>query len=224
MLSWNEIIIRLSLAACFGAVIGIERERKDWAAGMRTHMMVCLGASLTMMVSAFGFFDILGSKNIVLDPSRVAAQVISGIGFIGAGTILFLKQGVIRGLTTASGLWTVAAIGLATGSGMYFAAGITTVLAIIILWVLQPLEKRFSKHFKQNGLRIIAYKTSNPTVILERLTEQEGASLTSFTLDKTDTSFIIHVKFESVSRSKFNNIVQILQADPQIREVGWSRS
>jgi putative Mg2+ transporter-C (MgtC) family protein len=118
---------------------------------MRTHMMVCLGASLTMMVSAFGFFDILGSKNIVLDPSRVAAQVISGIGFIGAGTILFLKQGVIRGLTTASGLWTVAAIGLATGSGMYFAAGITTVLAIIILWVLQPLEKRFSRHFKQNG-------------------------------------------------------------------------
>ncbi|MES1250079.1 MAG: MgtC/SapB family protein, partial [Chitinophaga rupis] len=142
MLSWSEVIIRLSLAAFFGAVIGLERERKDWAAGMRTHMMVCLGASLTMMVSAFGFEDILGAPHVVLDPSRIAAQVISGIGFIGAGTILFLKQGVIRGLTTASGLWTVAAIGLATGGGMYFAAGISTVLAIIILWVLQPLEKR----------------------------------------------------------------------------------
>jgi putative Mg2+ transporter-C (MgtC) family protein len=90
---------------------------------MRTHMMVCLGSALTMMVSAFGFSDILGGNNIVLDPSRIAAQVISGIGFIGAGTILFLKQGVIRGLTTASGLWTVAAIGLATGSGMYLQPG-----------------------------------------------------------------------------------------------------
>jgi putative Mg2+ transporter-C (MgtC) family protein len=217
-------MIRLGLAACFGAVIGIERERKDWAAGMRTHMMVCLGASLTMMVSAFGFFDVLGGKNIVLDPSRIAAQVISGIGFIGAGTILFLKQGVIRGLTTASGLWTVAAIGLATGSGMYFAAGITTVLAIIILWVLQPLERKFSRHFRQNGIRIVAHRSANPTDILQRLTEQEDRSLISFTLDKTDTSFIIHIKFDSVSQSKFRDIVQALETDPQITEVTWSRS
>src|ERR1700691_1725400 len=126
MISWPETILRLTLAAIFGAVIGLERERKDWAAGMRTHMMVCVGASLAMIVSAFGFADVLGSKNIVLDPSRIAAQVISGIGFLGAGTILFLKQGIIRGLTTASGLWTVAAIGLATGGGLYFAAVITT--------------------------------------------------------------------------------------------------
>lgn len=147
MLSWGEITIRLVLAASLGAAVGLERERKDWAAGMRTHMMVCVGASLTTMVSAFGFLYILGTAHVTLDPSRIAAQVISGIGFIGAGTILFLKQGIIKGLTTASGLWTVAAIGLASGSGMYFAAAITTVLAIIILWVLQPLEKRISHLF-----------------------------------------------------------------------------
>jgi putative Mg2+ transporter-C (MgtC) family protein len=223
MLPWNEIVIRLGLAAFFGAVIGIERERKDWAAGMRTHMMVCLGSSLTMMVSAFGFSDVLGGKNIVLDPSRVAAQVISGIGFIGAGTILFLKQGVIRGLTTASGLWTVAAIGLATGSGMYFAAGITTVLAIIILWMLQPLERRFSKRFKQNGIRIIAYKTADPSRILEKLTEYEEASFVSYSLDKTETSFIIQVKFDSLMQSKFKKIFQILQSDPEVKEVSWNK-
>lgn len=104
MLAWNEILIRLFLASLFGALVGLERERKDWTAGMRTHMMVCVGSSLIMMVSAFGFSDVLGRDHIVLDPARVAAQVISGIGFIGAGTILFLKQGTIRGLTTASGL------------------------------------------------------------------------------------------------------------------------
>jgi putative Mg2+ transporter-C (MgtC) family protein len=107
--------------------------------------MMCVGAVLIMIVSAFGFADILGTPNVTLDPSRIAAQVVSGIGFIGAGTILFSKQGTVHGLTTAAGIWTVAAIGLATGSGMYFSAGATTVIALIILWALLPLEHLFSK-------------------------------------------------------------------------------
>src|SRR5690606_2709085 len=112
MLDWKDIVIRLGLAALFGALIGLERERKNWAAGMRTHMMVCVGATLAMMISSFGFGDVLGRDHIVLDPSRIASLVLSGVGFIGAGAILS-RQGTIRGLTTASGLWTVAAIGLA---------------------------------------------------------------------------------------------------------------
>lgn len=90
MLPWTEISIRLGVAALLGAIIGMERERKDWAAGMRTHMMICVGSALTILVSAFGFTDILGTPHVELDPSRIAAQVISGIGFIGVGTILFL--------------------------------------------------------------------------------------------------------------------------------------
>ncbi|MEZ7953792.1 MAG: MgtC/SapB family protein, partial [Bacteroidales bacterium] len=148
MLDSSEILIRLLLASAFGALIGLERERKDWAAGLRTHMMVSVGSCLIMIVSAFGFSDILGTENVSLDPSRVASQVISGIGFIGAGTILFLKQGAIRGLTTASGLWTVAAIGLATGGGLYFAAGATTIIALIILWALKPLEQIYFRKYK----------------------------------------------------------------------------
>ncbi|HNL83162.1 MAG TPA: MgtC/SapB family protein, partial [Chitinophagaceae bacterium] len=93
MLPYQEIIIRILLASFLGALIGLERERKHWAAGLRTHMMVCVGSCLIMMVSAFGFKDILGTPNVTLDPSRIAAQVVSGIGFIGAGTILLLKQG-----------------------------------------------------------------------------------------------------------------------------------
>ena len=140
MLSWTEITLRLFMAAFFGGLIGIERERRVWVAGMRTHMMVCVGACLVMIVSAYGFSEVLGSDYMRLDPSRVASQVVSGIGFIGAGTILFSRHGRVRGLTTAAGLWTVAAIGLATGGGMYYAAGITTFIALIILWAIQPLE------------------------------------------------------------------------------------
>src|SRR5699024_5856254 len=119
-----------------------------------THMMVCLGAALTIIVSSFGFSDVLEHSSIILDPSRIAAQVISGIGFLGAGIIMFLKPGFIRGLTTASGLWTVAAIGLAAGSGMYIAAVITTLIAFIILLILQPFEKRFARKFKQDFVRV----------------------------------------------------------------------
>ena len=89
MLAWDEILIRLITASVLGAFIGLERERKTWTAGMRTHMLVCVGSCLIMIVSAFGFQDILSKENITLDPSRIAAKVVSGIGFIGAGTILF---------------------------------------------------------------------------------------------------------------------------------------
>src|SRR5690606_9033679 len=100
MLTNQEIMIRLLLAAILGAAVGLERERKNWTAGMRTHMMVCLGSSLMMLVSSFGFVDPLKNNHVELDPSRVAAQVVSGIGFLGAGTIMFLRQGIVRGLTT----------------------------------------------------------------------------------------------------------------------------
>lgn len=145
MLSMPEIVIRLLLAAALGAVIGFDRERHTWVAGLRTHMLVCLGAALAMIVSAYSFSGILGHSNVILDPSRIAAQVISGIGFLGAGTIMFMqRQNVIRGLTTAAGLWTVAAIGLAAGGGMYFAAVAATAIAWIVLAALKPLERRFA--------------------------------------------------------------------------------
>lgn len=174
MLPWTEIVLRLFLAAVFGAAIGVERERKEWSAGMRTHMLVCMGSCLMMIVSSFGFADTAHLPNISLDPSRVAAQIVSGIGFIGAGAILFLRPTTILGLTTASGLWTVAGIGMATGGGMYFAASATTVLAIIILWGLQPLQKKFSPKFKQASLIITVKPDTNPKSVMDRLMEDES--------------------------------------------------
>lgn len=143
MLSNLELVMRLVLAAALGSVIGFERERLSWAAGLRTHMLVCVGSTLIMIVSAFGFADVLGtSDHVVLDPSRIAAQVVSGIGFLGAGSIL-LRGEIVRGLTTAASLWSVAAIGLAVGGGLYVAAISATIIILIILAGIKPLERRY---------------------------------------------------------------------------------
>jgi putative Mg2+ transporter-C (MgtC) family protein len=139
MLSHSETLLRLLAAAALGSLIGFERERLLWAAGIRTHMLVCVGACLFMIVSAYGFSTSLGA-NVVLDPSRVAAQVVSGIGFLGAGAILARGE-IVKGLTTAASIWTVAAIGLAVGGGLYFAAGVSTGVIIVILAGVKPLEE-----------------------------------------------------------------------------------
>ncbi|MBS1749353.1 MAG: MgtC/SapB family protein [Bacteroidetes bacterium] len=223
MLSWSEILIRLSLASLFGALIGLERQRKDWAAGMRTHMMVCVGSCLIMIVSTFGFSDILGADHVVLDPSRIAAQVISGIGFIGAGTILLLKQGTIRGLTTASGLWTVAAIGLATGSGLYFAAGATTVIALIILWALQPLEQAYSQKFKQKTLRIVTKLNVNNTAILKILLDNTDLKIHTLSVERDDEESVFQLKFDSTDLTKIEDVIVELKKNPSIMEIFWTQ-
>jgi len=223
MIEWSEIVIRLSLAALFGAIIGLERERKNWAAGLRTHMLVCVGSALTMMVSAYGFMDVLGTKNVVLDPSRIAAQVISGIGFIGAGTILFLRQGIVRGLTTAAGLWTVAAIGLATGGGMYFAASIATTLAIIILFILQPFERRFAQRFKSKRLKITASNRNKLLQVLTEILQNNNLKISSFLTDKTDEDYTILFSFEEITKSDLAELVNNLHGDPDIKEVIWNK-
>jgi putative Mg2+ transporter-C (MgtC) family protein len=141
MLPYAETLLRLFVAAVLGSLIGFERERLLWAAGIRTHMLVCVGACLFMIVSAYGFTPVLG-PNVVLDPSRVAAQVVSGIGFLGAGAILARGE-IIKGLTTAASIWTVAAIGLAVGGGLYFAAGVSTAVILAILAGVKPLEQMY---------------------------------------------------------------------------------
>lgn len=223
MISLSEIAIRLAVASTLGAVIGLERERKDWAAGMRTHMMVCVGSTLAMMVSAYGFSDVLGYQNVGLDPSRIAAQVISGIGFIGAGTILFLKQRVIRGLTTASGLWTVAAIGLAIGSGMYFAGVLTTVLALIILWMLQPIENKLARRFRQKSVRIVTKSEASPSRILKKILNSEAIDVSNFSFERSDDEYVIEIKFEDMNPGKLSKVVDVLQKEEEIKEIFWHK-
>src|SRR5215208_3475769 len=148
MISPEQIVLRLVVAAVLGGLVGLERERLEWAAEMRTHALVCLGSALFMVVSAFGFSDVLREQHVILDPSRVAAQVASGIGFIGAGTII-LRREIVKGLTTAASIWAVAAVGLAVGGGMFLAAGSATLLALALLVLARPLKARMSPNRKE---------------------------------------------------------------------------
>jgi putative Mg2+ transporter-C (MgtC) family protein len=148
MISPLELVLRLVVAAVLGGLVGLERERLEWAAGMRTHALVSLGSALFMVVSIFGFSDILNEQHVILDPSRVAAQVASGIGFIGAGTIIFRRE-IVKGLTTAASIWAVAAVGLAVGGGMFLAALSATLLALALLVLARPVKQRLFPNRKE---------------------------------------------------------------------------
>jgi putative Mg2+ transporter-C (MgtC) family protein len=184
-----EIFLRLGLAAVLGATIGLTRSRKEWAAGMRTHMLVSVGAALAIIVSAFGFADVLDQHNVVLDPSRIAAQVVSGIGFLGAGTIMFMeREQIIRGLTTAAGLWATASIGLAAGSGMYAAAAIATGVCWLILVLLKPLERRFAEWGRSSRAPRLRLRLTDATALgsVETIVSRKHLPLQKIILRRRD--------------------------------------
>lgn len=139
-----DLIIRLCVAGFCGTVIGLDREYRVKDAGFRTHFLVALGSALMMIVSQYGFADILTHPGVGLDPSRIAAQVVSGIGFIGAGTIIIHRQ-LVRGLTTAASLWATAGIGLAAGGHMYIVAAAATLLTLFALEVLTLIFGRLGR-------------------------------------------------------------------------------
>jgi putative Mg2+ transporter-C (MgtC) family protein len=156
-LDWAEALFRLALAAVLGGAIGVERELRLREAGLRTHLLVAVGSALFTIVSAYGFHDFLTSGQSVVraDPTRIAAQIVTGIGFLGAGAII--RQGLsIRGLTTAATLWVVAAVGLAAGAGYYSGAVITTALVLFALYPLRILAYRIVRRFRpEDGVLLV---------------------------------------------------------------------
>ncbi len=149
-----EIVLRMLLAVILGGLVGFERESHNRPAGFRTHILVCTGSALVMMVSSYGFVDkiVVGFE---ADPGRIAAGVVTGIGFLGAGTIM-QQRGSIRGLTTAASIWVVSGIGLAVGVGFYFGAILTTLVVLTSLFLLGRIEKSFFTRKRLKKLEIIA--------------------------------------------------------------------
>ncbi|HEY1165743.1 MAG TPA: MgtC/SapB family protein [Chitinophaga sp.] len=226
MLSTYEIILRLFLSAILGGLIGMDREKLEWAAGLRTHMLVCLGSALAMIVSSFGFDDILGQEGVILDPSRIASLVISGIGFIGAGTILFRKRKAIYGLTTAAGLWTVAAIGLAVGGGMYVAAIAATLITLLVLIGVKKIETRFFSNDKKDlSIRIHFQHAALSVKTVSQLLEEHGVPLGEITLiqhEKERADELEIVLSKSAEQKKIMAAIDELRALDGILQVNFA--
>jgi putative Mg2+ transporter-C (MgtC) family protein len=157
-LDWPEVLLRLAVAALLGAAIGLEREMRERQAGLRTHLVVCVGSALFTLVSAYGFTDFLvssgGGAVARADPTRIAAQIVTGVGFLGAGAII--RQGLsVSGLTTAATLWLVAAIGMAVGAGFWSAALITTAGALLTLGPLRTIAYRGMRRYRPQVDRLL---------------------------------------------------------------------
>jgi putative Mg2+ transporter-C (MgtC) family protein len=180
-LNWDESLLRLALAAVLGGLIGVERELREREAGLRTHLLVALGSALFTIVGAYGFHDFLESGESVVraDPTRIAAQIVTGIGFLGAGAII--RQGFsVRGLTTAATLWVVAAVGLAAGAGYYSAAVITPALVLIALYPLRILAYQILRRFRvEDGRLLVELPAGSPPGGVIDEIERAGARINS---------------------------------------------
>ena len=218
MVSHLELIARLGLAALLGGAIGFERERLSWAAGLRTHMLVCVGACLFMIVSAYGFMDVLHVEHVSLDPSRVAAQVVSGIGFLGAGSIL-LRGEIVRGLTTAASLWSVAAVGLAVGGGLYVAAVAATAIILFILAGIKPVEHWYFASRQRRELVIIAEHGRITLHVLEQELGAVTGRINTFIVqqsgDAANTDEVL-IAFSRMSENDFHALLEKFRGIPGV--------
>lgn len=205
-----DFVLRLVVAGILGVLIGLEREYRAKEAGYRTHFLVAVGSALLMIVSQHGFDDMLGKEGVGLDPSRIAAQIVTGIGFIGAGTIILNRQ-IVRGLTTAAGIWATAGIGMCAGAGMYALAISATVLTLIGLELLSRL-------FKNLGLKsfIIEFSTHNkdiPKIISSSLTKGEFM-VVSYQMDERGTgdaaTFDVTMVVKSKRKDDEANLIALL--------------
>lgn len=176
-LNWDEALLRLALAGILGGLIGLERELREREAGLRTHLLVAVGAALFTIVGAYGF-----SSFRLTDPTRIAAQIVTGIGFLGAGAII--RQGsTIRGLTTAATLWVVAAVGLASGAGYYSAALITTALVLLALWPLRIAAYWMLRRFRtEDGRLFVELPAGTPPGSVIDVVVESGVRISSLSV------------------------------------------
>ncbi len=197
---FNEVSIalRILLAMIIGGITGLERGKQGRAAGMRTHILVCLGATLTSML---GFYSvtILGISS---DPLRVAAQVISGIGFLGVGTILIKGRFQITGLTTAAGLWCTAAIGIALGAGFYIGALLTFLGSILTITVIHKLESTLNKKYTRFGLYIEVISDKNVRAVIDYMKESFSVSDIQITTPRSGTEGNVGVEMNIYNKER----------------------
>lgn len=203
-----DFILRILVAALLGGAIGLERGFRAKEAGFRTHFLVALGSAVFMILSAHGFGDVQLSESQRLDVSRIAAQVVSGIGFIGAGTIIFQRQAV-HGLTTAAGLWVTASIGMAAGAGMYFIAGFTTLLVLIGLEVLNVLFPTIGHH---NLTLTVAADSEEAVMRLTDRLKADGTGIVTYSLTKdAEGGLVVRMELKPVRSGYADHVFRFVE-------------
>jgi putative Mg2+ transporter-C (MgtC) family protein len=223
-LGWDEVTIRLVLAAVLGGAIGLERELREREAGLRTHLLVSLGAAVFTLVSAYGFRDFRYGleTGITLDPTRIAAQIVTGIGFLGAGAII--RQGLsIRGLTTAATLWVVAAIGMATGAGYYSVAVIGTGLVLFSLYPLRQLAHRAVVRLRpEEGRLVVTLPPGASAAPVVEALEKAGARIDSLQIDESQTERVVVAEIKMPERLRGVELVDRMHDLDEVRRVEWT--
>jgi len=219
-----ELLMRLLLACALGGAVGLERELSAHGAGFRTHILVALGCCLFTVVSAYGFAPFVpGTGAGRFDPTRIAAQVVSGIGFLGGGAILRSGFGV-HGLTTAASLWVVAAIGLAAGAGFYAGAAVTAVLAIAALWGLKRVSRRLIEDLR--GSQVELSLKTGAEMELAALVETLGrlaVSVERLRVDREGGARTITVGVQLPADRRAEEVVHAVGQVPGVSQVEWSR-
>jgi putative Mg2+ transporter-C (MgtC) family protein len=209
-LTWLEALVRIAAAAGLGGLIGLERELDEKAAGLRTHMLVAVGSALFTMVGAYGFTDFPASQ---VDPTRIAAQVVTGIGFLGAG-IIFRQGFTIRGLTTAASLWLVAAIGMAAAAGFWKGAVIATIVALVSLRPLEWMKEATLPERVAANLVVVLREEASSGHVIDAL-EHSGDV---HALRREGRRLDVEIRIDHTRRGRALDAVAAL---PEVEEASW---
>ncbi|MFC1548428.1 MgtC/SapB family protein [Candidatus Omnitrophota bacterium] len=213
------ILVRIFVSALLSGLVGLEREIHGRAAGLRTHILVGVGSTLFMITSILVGLKYSHAGGV--DPSRIAAQVVTGIGFLGAGAII--RYGAsIRGLTTAASIWAMAAIGLAVGAGLYVAAGITTVVVLAVL-ILSRVEERMA--LKQHGKKLsirIRLDSETSTEDVQNVVEAYGGRIKTFKSEESEDKKYVEMVFDiMLVRAYYREITDEIDSLPGVEKVCW---
>jgi putative Mg2+ transporter-C (MgtC) family protein len=222
-LSWGEVLVRLALAGALGGAIGFERELRDHEAGFRTHLLVAVGSAAFTLVSAYGFRDFQYGRatGFTLDPTRIAAQIVTGIGFLGAGAII--RQGAsIRGLTTAATLWVVAAIGLASGAGYYAVAVLSTGVVLFALYPLRVAARRTIGQLRRDeGFLLVELDQGGTTSTLLSALERRDVHVRKFEIEDSGDVRVVRVDAVLPTVVATAGVMDDLKGLEHVRRVEW---
>lgn len=214
-----EYLLRIIGAGICGVLVGYERKNRMKEAGVRTHFIVALGAALMMVISKYGFQDQIAWSNLTLDPARIAAQVVSGVGFLGAGMI-FMQRHTVKGLTTAAGIWATAGVGLAIGSGLYILGGGAT---LIILLGQKILHSRYSwlAAPKTQQLVISLSNTEGAMGRIQQLLKEHNTIILSFHAENNSVESELNIEMILRLPESYNpvHLLSLIQDDPSVKTV-----